>query len=147
AALNQVLSLIKATLAQVDDASGISPVVQVHNETRTLIVKGTSSQLRAVEDALSALNPNRDRTAHHGLFDSADPLAGGNAAQMQNSQTAEQAANNNNEVRQLKDKLNSVEARLRKVQNAAADREAEIARLKAALGEKPKGATQGGAKE
>jgi hypothetical protein len=55
AAMDQVLSLIKAALAQ---AGGGGPVLQVHEETQTLIFKGSADQRAAVEDALSALGVN-----------------------------------------------------------------------------------------
>lgn len=55
-ALNNVLSVIKAALAQVPD--GDSAVLQVHEETETLIFKGTASQEEAVEQVLQALSGN-----------------------------------------------------------------------------------------
>jgi hypothetical protein len=55
AALDHVLSLVKAALAQ---AGGTGPVLQVHEETQTLIFKGSVDQRAAVEDALSALGVN-----------------------------------------------------------------------------------------
>jgi hypothetical protein len=145
AALNQVLSLIKATLAQVEDGSGVSPVVQVHAETRTLIVKGTADQLHAVEEALAAINPNRDVVARQKQLEDRDQQSKREALRI--AQMEEQGASNNVEVRQLRDKLNSVEAQLGEMQKVAAEREAEIARLKAMAGQSGKGASQGGAKE
>jgi hypothetical protein len=53
-ALNNVLSVIKAALAQVPD--GNSAVLQVHEETETLIFKGTPQQQEAVEQVLAALS-------------------------------------------------------------------------------------------
>jgi hypothetical protein len=147
AALNQVLSLIKATLAQVEDSSGVNPVVQVHNETRTLIVKGTPDQLHAVEEALAAINPNRDLVGRQKQLDDREQRVAANRAAMQMAQMEQQAASSNIEVRQLRDKLNSVEAQLGEMQKVAAEREAEIARLKASQGQNGKGASQGGAKE
>jgi hypothetical protein len=55
AAMDHVLSLVKAALAQ---AGGGGPVLQVHEETQTLIFKGSAEQRAAVEDALSALGVN-----------------------------------------------------------------------------------------
>lgn len=52
--LNNVLSVIKAALAQV--ANGNSAVLQVHEETETLIFKGTQPQQEAVEQVLQALS-------------------------------------------------------------------------------------------
>lgn len=145
AALNQVLSLIKATLAQVEEGAGVTPVVQVHNETRTLIVKGTSDQLHAVEDALAAINPNRDQVARQKQFEDREQQAKRTAMQL--AQMEQQAASSDVEVRQLRDKLNSVEAQLGEARKIAAEREAEIARLKVMAGQNGKGAFQGGAKE
>jgi hypothetical protein len=54
AGLNNVLSVIKAALAQV--ANGNSAVLQVHEETETLIFKGTQPQQEAVEQVLQALS-------------------------------------------------------------------------------------------
>lgn len=54
-ALDQVLSLIKATVSQAGDAQ--PPVLQVHEETRTLIFKGREPQQLAVNEVLSALMP------------------------------------------------------------------------------------------
>lgn len=53
--LGHVLSLLKATLAQVP--GGPEPVIQVHEETQTLIFNGTTAQKIAVEQVLSALDP------------------------------------------------------------------------------------------
>lgn len=53
AALNNVLSVIKAALAQVPEGNGA--VLQVHEETETLIFKGTSPQREAVEQVLQAV--------------------------------------------------------------------------------------------
>ena len=55
-ALNAVLSLIKAALAQAGDGS-VSPIVQIHEETQTLIVRGSPEQISAVQKALEALTP------------------------------------------------------------------------------------------
>lgn len=57
-ALGHVLSLIKATLAQVDSDL---PTLQIHEETMTLIFKGTSLQRAALEDVLTALDPGAER--------------------------------------------------------------------------------------
>ncbi len=56
AALNTVLSLLKATLTQAGDTE-VNPVIQLHEETETLIVKGTANQVNAVQRALEALTP------------------------------------------------------------------------------------------
>ncbi len=53
--LDHVLSLIKATLAQVPGRS--EPVLQVHEETRTLIFKGSGEQQAALQEVLAALAP------------------------------------------------------------------------------------------
>jgi len=53
-ALDHVLSLIKATLTQVARV-GHEPVLQVHEETQTLIFKGNASERAALEGALVAL--------------------------------------------------------------------------------------------
>jgi hypothetical protein len=58
-ALNQILSLIKAALAQVGDASAPQPVIQVHEETQTLIVKGNTEQHGVLEEALAQLMPRQ----------------------------------------------------------------------------------------
>jgi hypothetical protein len=55
-ALNAVLSLIKAALAQAGDGS-VNPVIQVHEETQTLILRGSPNQIGAVQKALEALTP------------------------------------------------------------------------------------------
>lgn len=52
--LDQILSVIKATLEQASD-SGAAPVLQVHEETRTLIFKGSAEQREALESVLAAL--------------------------------------------------------------------------------------------
>jgi hypothetical protein len=57
AAMNDVLSLIKATL-QLTDA-GEAPTLQVHEETQTLIFRGTPAQQAAVEDVMLAMESNR----------------------------------------------------------------------------------------
>jgi hypothetical protein len=53
--LDRVLSLIKATLAQVPGSG--EPVLQVHEETGTLIFKGSADQKAVLEDVLAALVP------------------------------------------------------------------------------------------
>ncbi len=58
-ALNQILSLIKATLAQVGDSGSPQPAIQVHEETQTLIVKGTVEQQSVLEDVLGQLIPTQ----------------------------------------------------------------------------------------
>ncbi len=58
-ALNQILSLIKATLAQVGDTGSAQPVIQVHEETQTLIVKGNVEQQSVLEDVLGQLIPKQ----------------------------------------------------------------------------------------
>ena len=55
-ALESVLSLIKAALAQSGDGV-VTPVIQVHEESLTLILRGTPSQIGAVQKALEALTP------------------------------------------------------------------------------------------
>lgn len=55
-ALNSLLSLIKAVLAQWGD-SGTIPVVQIHEETETLLLRGTADQIGAVQKALDACIP------------------------------------------------------------------------------------------
>jgi hypothetical protein len=55
APLDNVLSLIKATLAQAPGHGEV--VLQVHPETQTLIFKGTLEQKTALEEALAALEP------------------------------------------------------------------------------------------
>ena len=55
-ALDPVLSLIKATLAQVP--GGTEPVLQVHEETQTLIFKGSAEQKAALELVLAVLDPS-----------------------------------------------------------------------------------------
>lgn len=56
AALNDLLSLIKAAIAQV---GGSAPVLEIHEATQTLIFKGSLDQRAALEDVLDALDPNR----------------------------------------------------------------------------------------
>jgi hypothetical protein len=53
--LDDILSLIEATLSQVPGQS--KPTLQVHEETKTLIFKGSSEQMEAVNQALEALCP------------------------------------------------------------------------------------------
>lgn len=67
-ALNQVLSLIKATLSQVETGRR-APTLQVHEETQTLIFRGGDVQRAALEDALAALDPQ---------FHKSEPSAGEN---------------------------------------------------------------------
>lgn len=55
--LDTAVSLVKAAL---DQAGGTKPVLQVHEETATLIVKGTRDQINLVQDTLNALKPNKD---------------------------------------------------------------------------------------
>ena len=60
-AMNQSLSLIKATLEQV---GGEPPVLRVHEETQTLIFKGNPAQeaaLRAVTEALQPQSPTPEQ--------------------------------------------------------------------------------------
>jgi hypothetical protein len=54
-ALNQVLSLIKATMAQATESGTAAPTLQLHEETQTLIFKGTPAQREALESVLGAL--------------------------------------------------------------------------------------------
>jgi hypothetical protein len=54
-ALNQVLSLIKATMAQATESGTAAPTLQLHEETQTLIFKGTPAQREALESVLAAL--------------------------------------------------------------------------------------------
>jgi hypothetical protein len=54
-ALNQVLSLIKATMAQATESGTAGPTLQLHEETQTLIFKGTPAQREALESVLAAL--------------------------------------------------------------------------------------------
>jgi len=54
-ALKDVLSLIQATLDQSAEPD-ITPTVMLHEPTETVLVKGTPSQIAAVEQALQALD-------------------------------------------------------------------------------------------
>jgi hypothetical protein len=54
-ALSQVLSLIKATMAQATESGTAAPTLQLHEETQTLIFKGTPVQREALESVLGAL--------------------------------------------------------------------------------------------
>ena len=53
--LDQLLSLIKATLAQVPGRTDPPAVLQVHEETFTLIFKGSAEQKSALEDVLKSM--------------------------------------------------------------------------------------------
>ena len=64
-ALNHVLSLIKATLSQIETGRN-PPVLQVHEETQTLIFKGSAEQRAVLEDALAALDPAATRQTPEG---------------------------------------------------------------------------------
>ena len=55
-ALNQVLSLFKATLEQVH---GEPPTLRIHEETQTLIFKGNNAQEEALRGAMEALSPSQ----------------------------------------------------------------------------------------
>jgi len=55
--LNQILSLAKAALAQTASRNNVGAVLQVHEETGTLIFKGNSEERAALESVLEALNP------------------------------------------------------------------------------------------
>jgi hypothetical protein len=56
-ALNNVLSLIKATVQLTSPRE--APTLQVHEETQTLIFKGSPQQRQAIEDVLAALESNK----------------------------------------------------------------------------------------
>jgi hypothetical protein len=64
AGLEDVLSLIKATLSQAGDA-GAPPSLQLHEETQTLIFKGNPLQRAAVDDVLSSLTPRVNESVEH----------------------------------------------------------------------------------
>ncbi|MDB5296885.1 MAG: hypothetical protein JWO31_2868, partial [Phycisphaerales bacterium] len=58
AALNNVLSVVQATL-QLAAGGPNAPTVQLHEETQTLIFKGTDAQRAALEDLLASLEGDR----------------------------------------------------------------------------------------
>ncbi len=62
-ALNNILALVKAALT-LTDGDRNPPTLQVHEETQTLLFKGTQRQREVVEDALAALiSPNKEFVA------------------------------------------------------------------------------------
>ena len=106
AALDSVLSLIKAAVSQAGDDAP-DPLVQVHEETETLIVKGVQPQITAVKFALDALK--------------------------QRPQWVEEANSLNAEIRRMKDDLSNAKAEARDLREKLLQRDEEAAQLRAKL--------------
>jgi len=122
--LNDILSLIKATLAQVPDRS--EPVLQVHEETRTLIFKGNSEQKAALEQVLSALPPDAAPEASE-LIESKQHVE---KLQEQINQQQEQSAR---QVQQLESELAEMRSRLAEAEKNALEQTANAEKLKVRL--------------
>lgn len=58
-ATNQLLSLLKAAITQ-SDADGANAALQVHEETQTLVFKGTPAQQQLIDSVLRAVAPPDD---------------------------------------------------------------------------------------
>jgi len=121
--LDRVLSLIKATLAQVSD--GGEPVLQVHEGTRTLIFKGSAEQEAALEQVLSALAPASAEEAAGNKRNNED-------LQQQIELAKTQAAM---QAQKLEADLAELHQRLAEEEKNSLDRTAEAERLKVRLEE------------
>lgn len=59
-ALNDVLSLIQAALEQIDDGGKDKAVIKVHEQTQTLLFKGTVNKQQVLEQIIQTLQPDVD---------------------------------------------------------------------------------------
>jgi hypothetical protein len=125
--LNQILSLIKATLTQAGD-SGPAPQLQVHEETMTLIFKGSALQRDAVESVLDALQGKRrvEDPAAQAFKSQRDDLAKTLAAEK--DRNAERVA-------ELSDEIEKLRKRVEERQDAFLKQVEESERLKIRLEE------------
>jgi hypothetical protein len=129
AALNEVLSLIKATLEQVDAAS--APVLQLHEETQTLIFKGTAAQREGVENVLTALTASqRQSEAKQQLRKVQDDFT---TAENQWRADAQRA---NQHLNEMQRKIDELTANLRKRDDENLKLTTELERAKVRLEEK-----------
>jgi chromosome segregation ATPase len=123
-ALDHVLSLIKATMAQAGGGAG--PLLQVHEETQTLIFKGSSNQRAALEDALTALGVNVPRS------DDRVEAARKEVDEWRTRVEQERAAAAQ-QTHDLQSALQEVRQQSRKLEAEALERAVEVERLKVRL--------------
>ena len=121
-ALNEILTLVKATLAEANGS--VSPVLQVHEGTQTILVKGTQEQTDAVGAALQTLEktlaPNMAEEINTALA---------KAEQDHQLESARQQA----DINRLRDELQAADRRIESLHQEVLQREEEAARLKVKL--------------
>jgi len=116
AALDAVLSLLKAAAGQADNNAPV-PSVQVHEETQTLLVKGTGPQLEAVRTAIGALRQGglRDQLVE------------------QERKHLDDRNRDNDQINRLKEELTIAKAEAKDLREKLLQRDEEAAQLKAKL--------------
>jgi hypothetical protein len=130
-AVNQVLSLMKAALDQGGKADG-APVLQIHEQTQTLIFKGSAEQRACLEDVLAALDANASREERK------QAEWNERLAEAQRQLQLEKARGEEALLR-LRDDLQEMRRRLQDQERIAMERAVEVERLKVRLEAERKG--------